>query len=192
MLESRRRANGRMRIDHGARMSLVECEVPAASVLDRSIIDAACFRDAYRAPLRRSDASVVDLFFAVLGHHPAWMKLALIVRNRLASLGGLAAPSASELLGAKRKSSYRVGDTIGVWSIFALSDTELIAGRDNHHLDFRLSILREAGGDQASVTISTICTVHNTFGKVYLFFIVPFHKWGVRWLIRAAIKAGRL
>jgi Protein of unknown function (DUF2867) len=173
-------------------MSLVECEVPAASVLDRGTIDAAYFRDAYRAPLQRADASVIDLFFAVLGHHPAWMKLALVVRNRIASLGGLEAPSASELLSVKRKSIYRVGDKIGVWPIFAISDTELVAGRDNHHLDFRLSVLREAGSGQATVTISTVCTVHNTFGKIYLFCIIPFHKWGVRRLIRAAVKAGRL
>lgn len=40
--------------------------------------------------------------------------------------------------------------------------------------------------------IATICTTHNTFGKIYLFFIIPFHKWGVRRLMSRAIAAGRL
>ena len=90
------------------------------------------------------------------------------------------------------KSSYSVGDKIGAWPIFAVSDSELVAGRGNKHMDFRLSILRETSGGSASVLVSTVCVVHNTFGKVYLFCIIPFHKRGVRRLIRAAGEAGRL
>jgi hypothetical protein len=85
-----------------------------------------------------------------------------------------------------------VGDKIGVWPIFALTETELVAGRDNKHLDFRVSVLKETDGGTASVVVSTLCTVHNAFGKLYLFVIIPFHKWGVRRLMRRAIMAGRL
>jgi hypothetical protein len=90
------------------------------------------------------------------------------------------------------KSSYAVGDKIGVWPIMALTENELVAGRDDKHLDFRLSVLKVTDGEAVSVVVSTICTVNNTFGKVYLFFIVPFHKWGVKRLISNAIVAGRL
>jgi hypothetical protein len=47
-------------------------------------------------------------------------------------------------------------------------------------------------GTTASVIVSTICTVHNLFGKIYLFVIVPFHRVGVRFLISNAMAAGRL
>jgi Protein of unknown function (DUF2867) len=173
-------------------MTVVECEIPSASVLDRRVIEAAYFRDSYRAPLSHASASVVDIFFGIFGHHPAWMKLLLIVRNRIASACGLDAPTASEILNPEIRSSYRAGDRIGVWPIFTLTETELVAGRDNKHLDFRLSLLKETDGGNASVVVSTICTVHNAFGKLYLFFVVPFHKWGVRRLISQAIAAGRL
>ena len=173
-------------------MPVVKCEVPSASILDRRLVETAYFRDSYRAPLSRPRASVVDVFFAIFGHHPMWMKLLLIVRNRMASFCGLDAPTASEVLGVGVKSSYGVGDKIGVWPIFALTETELVAGRDNKHLDFRLSVLRETGDEIASVAVSTLCTVHNTAGKVYLFFVIPFHKWGVQRLISRAIIAGRL
>jgi hypothetical protein len=43
-----------------------------------------------------------------------------------------------------------------------------------------------------SIVVSTICTVHNLFGKIYLFFIVPFHRYGVKTLLRNAVAAGRL
>jgi hypothetical protein len=173
-------------------MSVVECEIPRLSVLDRRFIETAYFRDSYRAPLSRTAASMVDIFLAVFAHHPMWMKIALMVRNRIASFCGLDAPTASEILSVEVKSSYRVGDKIGVWPIFSLTETELVAGRDNKHLDFRLSVLKATDGETASVIVSTVCVVHNTFGKVYLYFVVPFHKWGVRRLLSNAIIAGRL
>lgn len=173
-------------------MPVVECDIPASSVLDRPLVEAAYFRDAYRAPLLRPSASTVDIFFAVFGHHPAWMKRVLIARNRIASLCGLEAPTASEISKLDVKSHYNVGDTIGVWPIFAMTENELVAGRDNKHLDFRLSVLKEADGVRETVVVSTVCKVNNRFGKVYLFFIVPFHRWGVQQLLSRAIAAGRL
>jgi hypothetical protein len=172
--------------------TVIECDVPALSTINRRLIETAYFRDSYRAPLTRPSASVTDIFFAIFGHHPLWMKLVLIVRNRIASLCGLDAPKASEILYVEINPSYSVGAKIGPWPIFSLSETELVAGRDNKHLDFRLSVLKETDGETASVVVSTLCWVHNGFGKVYLFFIVPFHKWGVRRLIARALGAGRL
>jgi Protein of unknown function (DUF2867) len=173
-------------------MTFVKCDVPLASVLDRGVVEAADFRDAYRAPLSRADTSVIDIFFSVFGYRPLWMKLPLIIRNKIASLCGLDAPTMAEIIHPDIKSTYQVGDKIGAWPIFSLSETELVAGRDNKHLDFRLSVLRISDGEMSSVVVSTICTVHNVFGKIYLFFIIPFHKWGIQWLISNAINAGRL
>ena len=176
----------------GIHITVAKCDFPSASVLDRRLIEAAYFRDSYRGPLSRPDVAVIDIFFGIFGHHPLWLKILLIIRNGIASFCGLAAPTASEIIHLEVKSSYHVGDKIGVWPIFSLTETEIVVGRDNKHLDFRLSVLRLADGDTASVVVSTLCTVHNTFGKLYLFFVVPFHKWGVQRLISNAIVAGRL
>lgn len=173
-------------------MPVVECKVPPSSILDSRLVEAAYFRDAYSAPLLQTQASVVEIFFAIFGHHPKWMKVALIARNRCASLCGLDAPAASEIFNVEVRSTYHVGEKIGVWPIFALNETELIAGRNNKHLDFRLSVLKQAGSANGSVIVSTVCTVHNRFGKIYLFFVVPFHRWGVKQLLSRAIFAGRL
>ena len=91
-----------------------------------------------------------------------------------------------------RSSYYTVGDRIGPWPIFATGEQELIAGRDCGHLDFRLSVLKETTSGVPSVVISTVCTVHDRYSMSYLFFVVPFHRWGVRWLMERAIRAGRL
>jgi hypothetical protein len=171
---------------------VAECDFPNQSVMDRRWVDAAYFRDSYRVVTRNASTTPIGIFHAVLAHHPWWIKAILIVRNRLVSLCGLSAPTPTEILSPAVKDSYRVGETIGVWPIFALSETELVAGRDNKHLDFRLSVLKDTTGEAPSAVISTVCVVHNVFGKAYLFFVVPFHRWGVRWLITNAVARGRL
>jgi hypothetical protein len=102
------------------------------------------------------------------------------------------APTAADILHVEIKDRYAAGDKIGVWPIFWLSEDELVAGRNNKHLDFRLSVLKVPDGDRTSVVVSTICTVHNLSGKFYLFFVVPFHRYGVRKLMANALAARRL
>jgi Protein of unknown function (DUF2867) len=59
-------------------------------------------------------------------------------------------------------------------------------------MDFRLSVLKVPDGDGTSVIVSTICTVHNLTGKLYLLFVVPSHRYGVRKLMANALAARRL
>jgi Protein of unknown function (DUF2867) len=170
----------------------VPCDVPAHSLIDRHWVETASFREAFRVPLRRAEASVADLFFAVFGHHLAWLNGLLVVRNCIASACGLEAPTVAEILVVERKSRYAVGDKIGPWPIFALTDTELVAGRNNKHLDFRVSVLKETEDETAHAVISTVCVVRNRFGTAYLTLVVPFHKWDMPRLLMRAIAAGRL
>jgi hypothetical protein len=158
-------------------MHVIECDVPSSSALSRELIGNAHFHDSYRAPLTRPEFGIVDIFFALFGHTPLWMKLLLIVRNAAARLAGLEAPTVAEIMRPKIRGSYSVGDN------------EIVAGRNNRHMDFRLSVLKAMDGDAMSVVVSTICTVHNAFGKIYLFFIIPFHRHGVRSLMSNAVMA---
>ena len=173
-------------------MHVIECDVPPASALSREMIDNASFHDSYRAPLARPELGIVDIFFALFGHTPLWMKSLLIVRNAAARLVGLEAPTVAEIMRPTVRKVYGVGDKIGPWPIFFIGGNEIVAGRNNKHMDFRLSVLKAADGDTASVVVSTICTVHNVFGRIYLFFIVPFHRSGVRSLMSNAVAAKRL
>ena len=148
--------------------------------------------DSYRVPLARPGLTIVEIFFALFGHTPRWMKALLITRNAIARCFGLEAPTVAEILEPAIHASYRVGDKIGPWPIFFIGDDEIVAGRNNRHLDFRLSVLRLKEGDAESVVVSTICLVHNLAGKIYLFFIVPFHRTSVQSLMANAVTAKRL
>ena len=85
-------------------------------------------------------------------------------------VAGLDAPTASEILHAEIKDRYVIGEKIGVRPIFWFSEDEVIAGRNNKHMDFRLSVLKVPDGDRTSVVVSTVCTVHNLSGKLDPFF----------------------
>lgn len=173
-------------------MTVLACDVPAGSALSRDAIARADYRDAYRTTLRRPELAVVDLFFAIFAHRPGWMTALLIARNHAAALAGLETPTTAEIVGMARRPSYAVGEKIGPWPIFFLDADELIAGRDNKHMDFRLSIRKQRDAGGPSVVVSTLCQVHNAFGRCYLAAVIPFHKFGVRTLLTRAIKAGRL
>lgn len=173
-------------------MHVIECDVPTSSALSLDLIRSAYFHDSYRVPLLRPGLSIVDVFFALFGHTPRWMKALLITRNAVARWCGLEAPTAAEILKPAMRASYSVGDKIGPWPIFFINDNEIVAGRNNKHLDFRVSVLRLTDGDAESVVVSTVCSVHNLAGKIYLFFIVPFHRTGVQSLLAKAVAAKRL
>lgn len=173
-------------------MSVIECDVPASSALDRELVGHCDFRDSWRVPLSQSELGMAEIFFAVFGHTPLWMKAMLILRNALAKLAGLEAPTVNEIMKPEARAVYRVGDKIGPWPVFFVGENEIIAGRDNRHMDFRLSVLKRRDGDAVEVVVSTICSIHNLFGKAYLFLIVPFHRAGVQALLRRAVRAGRL
>lgn len=173
-------------------MHVIECEVPPCSALSQDLIRTAYFHDSYRAPLARSGLPIVEIFFALFGHTPFWMKALLIARNAIARRFGLEAPTSAEILHPTMRASYNVGDKIGPWPIYLIGEDEIVAGRNNKHLDFRLSVLRVKDGEGESVVVSTICSVHNFSGKIYLFFIVPFHRSGVKSLMSNAVTAKRL
>ena len=134
-------------------MTVVDCDVPAGSALGKDLIERADYRDAYRVPLRRPDLPVIDIFFGIFAHRPAWMSGMLIARNKAA---------------------------------------RLVAGRDNKHMDFRLSIKKVRDDGSPSVVVSTLCMVHNAFGRLYLAAVIPFHKFGLRQLMARAVAAQRL
>jgi hypothetical protein len=119
------------------------------------------------------------------------MNLMLIARNKAAALAGLEVPTNAEIVNMEKRDRYCVGDKIGPWPIFFLGPDELIAGRDNKHMDFRVSVMKVHDGTRPSVVVSTLCVVHNRFGQHYLSSVIPFHKFGLRRLMANALAAHR-
>lgn len=67
-------------------------------------------------------------------------------------------------------------DKLGIFPVEAETEDEVIAGFDDRHLNFRVSVRAHAG----EVTLATWVHPHNFGGRAYLRLILPFHVLIVR------------
>lgn len=169
----------------------VACAFPTSSDL-RRYLEGFDFTDSYGAVLNRSDLSILQVYLAVFAHHPWWAKLLLLLRTRIVSLFGIGGPTARQMNHLEIKETYGIGEKIALFTLYAQDSDELIAGGNDKHLDFRVSVLRLRENGAARVVVTTVVRTHNLFGRVYLAIITPFHKFGVKHLLSTAVVRGRL
>ncbi len=110
-----------------------------------------CFSVASNIPPRQAAEIITDF--------PAWATV--LVRLR----GILVAPFGLSGTGPEAK------DKVGLFPVEHDGDTEVIAGFDDRHLDFRVSVYSENG----RVSLATWVHRHNLGGRLYLAAILPFH-----------------
>ena len=84
------------------------------------------------------------------------------------------------------------GDRIVRFNLYTLDDNEIVAGGDDKHLDFRVSVMRVTENETHKVVVSTLIFTHNLFGKIYLLFVLPIHRFGMRRLLAQAVALGRI
>lgn len=165
------------------------CELPRASRLKGSLarID---YVDSFAVPLMSADKELVVIYAAVLGDLPKVFKQFLVLRSILVRPFGIAGVSYSELnqrIDIER--AYKVGDKIGRWTLFEQYPDELVTGANDGHLDFRVSLFREA---DKRIVLSTAVMTHNVWGRMYLTTILPFHRFAVAKLLTSAAASGRI
>jgi hypothetical protein len=112
------------------------------------------FIDGYAVPsdLSPKEAATIGLSM------PKWADALLALRNRLV-----------KPLGLKTETS-NTGPS-AIFPIHFENDAEIILGTDDTHLNFRISILREAG----KIHMATWVHRNNTLGRAYLAIVMPFH-----------------
>lgn len=169
------------------------CELPAGSRLP-DLMAAPDYQDTFEIRSPRADQSIIETYLAIFGRTPALVKTLMQLRNWLVAPFGVSGPTwraMSQPADPARK--YAVGETIRGWKIIDLSDDEILAGMDDTHLNFIVSVRRDRRPEeQARVTLSTAVVINNSIGRVYLAVILPFHRIIVARLMSSAAHAGRL
>jgi len=124
---------------------------------------------------------------AILGRPAWWVRRLLAVRDVTVARFGLKTTDQLQL-------NARENGSIAFFPVLSRSESELVLGVDDRHLDFRASILLGEMNDDGAfdVIVTTVVRCHNTFGHAYLNLIRPFHVLVVRSnLRRAAVTARR-
>lgn len=120
---------------------------------------------------------------------PGWVQNLMRLRNRIVKYFGLKVSDIPEDPDEALKSvSWESGEKIGLWQIFYKSETEIIVGHDDKHLDFRVSFLKKQSSDQIELTLTTIVVFNNLFGKIYFIPVKLFHKPIVKAMLKNIVK----
>ena len=165
------------------------CQLPPESWL-RDSLPRRDYLDSFEVPARTAEQDIVEIYAAALGHLPKIFKQLLVMRSHLVRPFGIAGVSHKDLAREiDTGRSYAVGDKIGRWTLFAKHADELITGANDWHLDFRVSVLRDA---RPRIVLSTAVMTHNTLGRAYLATILPLHRFGVAKLLGDASATGRI
>ena len=144
----------------------------AADVM--ALLPGADFADSYCATVD-DKLDAIEATQRMLGHLPDWIQRLLTLRNILVAPLGLKTgvhPNAA------------VKRWIGTFPVLSETPERLVAGFDDHHLDFRVVVDVSSSGGGQQVTATTLVRTNNWLGRIYLAIILPFHRLVVRSLLR--------
>lgn len=135
-------------------MSVTAIDLPDASALHarreaRDFLD--CYSVASDMPVRQAAEVITDF--------PGWARFLLIIRRMVTAPFGL------------DNDGPDVADKIGIFPVESETSSEVIAGFDDKHLNFRVSVLSHDG----QISLATWVAPHNIGGRIYLATIMPFH-----------------
>lgn len=173
---------------------VTEVAIPNESKV-RQAVGTVHFCDAYEAPISRAGLRIDDAYSAVFAHAPGWTRSLMKVRGWIVAPFGLIHPGKEMEQTADqsfRRENFRVGQRAGIFTIQSIEPNELIAGENDKHLDFRVSVFRASKPGAETVTVSTVVQINNALGRWYLRLIKPFHRAIVRTMLQNAVNAGRL
>lgn len=154
--------------------------VPAGSLL-QPMLASANFHDAFQAPLNDPTLSPVEIYLRASRATPRWVNGLMDMRNAMVRHLGLKTPGRLSDVGDKQAASYKIADRIGIFSIFALTETELLMGIDDSHLDVRISVMKPGDG---RYVLSSAVKIHNLLGRLYMLPVGRIHPFVVRAMMR--------
>ncbi|WP_299772776.1 DUF2867 domain-containing protein [uncultured Tateyamaria sp.] len=113
------------------------------------------FLDCYSVSSTTSPRAAAEMITAF----PGWAQILVRLRGLITTPFGLS------------QDGPDAADKLGPFPVESETGTELIAGFNDRHLDFRVSVRSEDG----VVSLATWVHTHNMGGRLYLAAIMPFH-----------------
>jgi hypothetical protein len=151
--------------------------------------DSVNLADAYSIELPAGASTNPELLARfIFSQQPAWINSLMTLRDAFVAGLGLKTAKQLDSLAVKDKAGR-----VGIFKIYSTSQTEIVLGEDDKHLDFRLSVLC-AGQPSLTgtrrLTVSTVVHCHNRLGRLYISLIAPFHRVVVQASLRRAARVG--
>jgi hypothetical protein len=169
-------------------MSVKPVALPVQSAVV-TVFESVNFSDAFAIQLPPGTSGDPDLLWRfVMSHQPAWIGWLTSLRDAVVACFGLKTAKRLAAL-----SDEAAADRIAFFKVYGRSETEIVLGEDDRHLDFRLSVLRSPGllpTQGGQLTVSTVVRCHNRLGRAYIWLIAPFHRQVIKASLGRAAHVG--
>jgi hypothetical protein len=124
----------------------------------------------------------------MFSQQPMWIIWLMKVRDTLVAGFGLKTSKYLTALSINEKAKR-----VGIFKVYSTSESEIVVGEDDKHLDFRVSVLclpQALPASHRQLVVSTVVHCHNRLGRAYIFIIAPFHRMVVKASLRRAARTG--
>ncbi len=124
--------------------------------------------------------SLEDITKKIFGKAPKWIERLMQLRNYLVKFIGLKSEKPEGW-----HENFVKGGYVSFFKIFIIEENETILGADDSHLKFRVSVL-DNGAPEFNIKVTTLVEYQNRTGKIYMFFVKPFHRVVVKRMVKQA------
>lgn len=150
--------------------------IPKSSDI-REFIGKIDYYDSYSVALSKEE-SIQNLYSKLSFDSPKWVGFLMRVHNTIAKFIGLSVVDHSN-----KNFDFKLGKKVGVFTLYHINESEIITGEKDSHLNFCLSLLKE----KDRLILTTVVSYNNFFGKLFFFFIKPFHKIIAKGMVKSYI-----
>ena len=140
----------------------------------------ATYTNSYAIDLQNKNLEIYDIAKLFFDNAPPWVNTLMSFRDKVVSFLKLNLKTAGPLgkQADKKENNVvpKVSKKLNIFTLWFSDDNEIVLGEDDRHLNFRISLKKTVENEQVRIIVSTVIFVNNTLGRLYLFFILPFHK----------------
>ncbi|MDO8612377.1 MAG: DUF2867 domain-containing protein [Dehalococcoidia bacterium] len=164
-----------------------EVSVPAGSLVGKAFA-VASYADAYAIDLPLGRVPDVDTLMRLLvASAPRWADQLMWLRDRIVSMFGLRT-SRAHVAPTNSTARLQPDDVVGIFTVCARSDDEILFGGNDRHLNFRASILIQRGPARSYAVVTTVVHFNNWLGRAYFIVVRPFHRLIVSSMLRNLLR----
>lgn len=151
--------------------------IPAHSLIAVQAAHAG-FRHCRAIIVQDAQQPAMGLFLRLMRGMPGWVDDLMALRNRLVRLLGLKDLGRLTAIDpARSPASYLPGERVGIFTLLANTEDEVLLADCDRHLDVHIALMRRPLGEgRCEVLVSTVVRTHNWLGRLYMLPVAPFHR----------------
>jgi hypothetical protein len=174
-------------------MKIIKTTLPNNSILNTSS-KKYDYVDSFQGVINDFENKITstDIGKSFFSSGPKWVGKLFNVRNKIVSVFGLkTSGKAADRQQQLENFKCEPGEQLGLFKVFNKTNTEVIIGEDDIHLNFRVSLFLENSESDTlkkNLTISTTVEFNNGFGRLYFLPVRMFHKLIVPSILKGIMK----